>query len=125
MLKKVDPSNSMLMAYLQTINPSIKTGVLLPRSNEGSSKRSRRSKKVEVSHSKPVQEKKSTKSPKKKNNEEAVVSKQYDKPVEPESIEPVKEIVPSKTGVFKRIKKKAHKSHHSSEWSPNFSPSMV
>ncbi|CAI9290647.1 unnamed protein product [Lactuca saligna] len=54
-------------------------------------KRSRRSKKVEVSPSKPVQEKKSTKSPKKKQNEELVVSKPLEKPVEPESIDPTKE----------------------------------
>ena len=59
--------------------------------------------------SKPIQQKKSSKSPKKKTNEEVIISKTTDKPVESDSIEPTKEIIPSKTGVFKHIKKNAHK----------------
>ncbi|CAI9265772.1 unnamed protein product [Lactuca saligna] len=56
---------------------------------------------VEESPSKSVQEKKSSKSPKKKQTEEVVVSKPVEKAVELKSIEPYKEIVPSKYGVFK------------------------
>ncbi|CAI9282099.1 unnamed protein product [Lactuca saligna] len=124
MLKKVYSSHSILQAYLQTINPSIETGVLLPRSKEGSSK-CRCSKNVEESPSKPIQEKKISKSPKKKQTKEVAVSKPKEKPIELETNEPQKEVVSSKTGVFKRIKKITHNSRSSSDWSPSFSPSMI
>ncbi|CAI9282966.1 unnamed protein product [Lactuca saligna] len=45
--------------------------------------------------------------------------------IAPDSVEPTKEVVHSKTGVFKRIKKIAHKSRSSSEISRSFSPSMI
>ncbi|CAI9279712.1 unnamed protein product [Lactuca saligna] len=70
-------------------------------------------------------EKKSSKPPKKKQNKEVVVSKPEENPIKPESVDPTKEAVPSKTGVFKRIKKIAHNSRSSSERSPSFSPSMI
>ena len=53
------------------------------------------------------------------------VSKKSEKHVEPEPVEPTKEIVPSNTGVFKRLKKKAHRSRNSTEQSSSLSPSMV
>lgn len=40
MLKKVDPSNPVLMAYLLTISTNDETGVLLAKPDEGSSKKS-------------------------------------------------------------------------------------
>ncbi|CAI9276889.1 unnamed protein product [Lactuca saligna] len=122
MLKKVDPSNSVSQAYLKTINPSIETGVLLQRSEEGSSKRSRRSKKVEENPSKPIQEKKLSKSPKKKPTEDVAVSKPQETPIAPQIDEPPKEVVPSKSGVFKQIKNISHKSRSSSDRTPSFSP---
>lgn len=94
MLKKVDPLNSVLMEYLQTISPNEETGVLLPRSNEGPSNRSRKPKKVdENTPEKLVQEEKVTKSLKKKAREGFKVSKKSDKPIETEMAEPTKEIV--------------------------------
>lgn len=58
MLKKVDSSNSVLQAYLKKIDPSVETRILLSRIEEGPSKCSRRSKKVEESPTKLSQEKK-------------------------------------------------------------------
>ena len=75
MLKKVDSSDSVLQAYLKTINPSVETNILLSRSEEGPSKCSRRLKKVEESPTKPIQEKKQSKSPKKKSKDDVIVSK--------------------------------------------------
>ena len=42
MLKKIDPSNPILVAYLQTINPLVQTGILFQETNEGSSKKSKK-----------------------------------------------------------------------------------
>lgn len=39
MLRKVDPTNPILFAYMQTINPSIKTGFLIPKSTGATSKK--------------------------------------------------------------------------------------
>ncbi|CAI9273886.1 unnamed protein product [Lactuca saligna] len=80
---------------MKIVNPSIETGVLLDRSKEGSSKRSRRLKKPEET------------------------------PIAPTIDEAPKEVVPLKNGVFKQIKKIAHKSRSSSDRSPSFSPSML
>lgn len=46
MLRKVDPSNPFLVVYLQSINPSVEIGVLLPKGIVGTSKRRKGSKKV-------------------------------------------------------------------------------
>ena len=45
MLRKVDPINSIFVTYLKTINPSIETNVLLPKSTGGASKKKKRIKK--------------------------------------------------------------------------------
>lgn len=52
MLRKVDPSNPILVAYLQTINHTFKTSVLLPKGIAGTSKRGKSSKKS-PKHEKP------------------------------------------------------------------------
>lgn len=44
MLKKVDPTNPILVVYLQSINSSVETRVILTRTNEGCSKKSKKSK---------------------------------------------------------------------------------
>ncbi|CAI9279000.1 unnamed protein product [Lactuca saligna] len=124
MLKKVDSSNSFLQAYLKTINPSVEIGILLSRSEEDPSKHSICSKKVEESPTKPIQEKKKTKTPKRKPTDEVIVSKPEATTGATQTDEPSKEVVPSKTGVFKRLKKIAHRSRSSSDRSPSFSPSM-
>ncbi|CAI9271865.1 unnamed protein product [Lactuca saligna] len=125
MLKKVDFSNSVLQAYLKIINPSSETGFLLSLSEEGPSKCSRSSKKVDESPTKPIQEKKKTKSPNKKPTGEVIVSKPKATTGTTKTDEPSKEVVPLKTGVFTRIKKIAHRSRSSSYRSLSFSPSMV
>ncbi|CAI9276693.1 unnamed protein product [Lactuca saligna] len=106
---------------MKTVNTSIKTSVLLPRSEESSSKHSRYSKKVEENPLNPIQEKKRSKSPKKKSIEEGAVSKTQETPISPETDESPKEVFPLKTRVFKRIKKIAHKSRSSSNRTPSFS----
>ena len=45
MLKKVDPTNSVLVTYLKHVNPSVKTRILLKICEEGSSKKVKKSKK--------------------------------------------------------------------------------
>ena len=45
MLKRVDPTNSVLIEYLKTINPDVETGKLLSKEEAGPSKKSKRSKK--------------------------------------------------------------------------------
>ena len=45
MLRKAEPSHLVLVGYLQTINPSVVTGVLLPKHVGGPSKKKRGSKK--------------------------------------------------------------------------------
>ncbi|CAI9268922.1 unnamed protein product [Lactuca saligna] len=107
MLKRVDPTNTVLVTNLQTIDTYVETGVLLARKEETKSKRSKKT--AAGSSEKQVKESKSTKSPKKLPITEA-------EPTKPEiSIADTpltqKEIIPSKTGVFRRIKMKSkHKS---------------
>lgn len=103
----------MLIEYLKNVNPSVQTGVLL-QSDAGPSKKSRRSKKdTKATPEKAVQETKPKKSPPKQSKIEEQVSKVLTKPVEPVGDEQDKESIPSKSGVFKRIKKKAHGSRMS------------
>ncbi|CAH1433804.1 unnamed protein product [Lactuca virosa] len=120
MLKKVDPSNPVLEAYFLTINTNDGTGVLLAKRDEDSSKKSRKQKTAAA-----VPEEKVDQSPKKKAGVVIKVSKKSEKHVEPETDEFSKEIVPLKIGVFKRLKKKAHRSRKSPKRSSSFSPSMV
>ncbi|CAI9285480.1 unnamed protein product [Lactuca saligna] len=62
MLKCVDPTNTVLVNYLQTIDTTIETGILLAREET----RSKRTKKTETGSSKkPINESKSKKIPKK------------------------------------------------------------
>ncbi|CAH1440504.1 unnamed protein product [Lactuca virosa] len=116
MLKKIDPSNSVLVAYLKNVNPSIETGVLLQSSNEGSSKKPKKSKKAtdEVIVQESLKKVKS-KSPKKVIVEQEKVSKKIKKPKEKVITESLKELIPSKSGVFKRLRKMSHKSRNSSD----------
>ncbi|CAI9290462.1 unnamed protein product [Lactuca saligna] len=107
MLKKVDPTNTVLITYLQTTDTSIETGVLLAIEE---AKKTKSSKKVAAESSKKsVKESKFTKSPKKLPITEA-------EPIKPEVViadtpSTQKEIIPLKTGVFRRIKMKSkHKS---------------
>ncbi|CAI9290725.1 unnamed protein product [Lactuca saligna] len=88
MLQKLDPANPNLMAYLQTINPSIETGVLLPKGIAGTSKRG-------------------------KNSKNEVV-----KPVHEENSKSTKVVIPSESGVLKLSKKIVHRPRHSPERHP-------
>lgn len=100
MLQKFDPADPVLVAYLQTANPSIETGVLLPKGIEGNSKRGKNLKTVsKASLSKP---------------DSVPTPKKVTKPVhilDPK--EPAKEVVPSKSSVLKRLNKMAHSPRHS------------
>lgn len=128
MLCRVDPSNPVLIAYLKTINPSIETGILLPKSTGGPSKKSKGSKKVvKASPSKPIPEpiEKVEKSTPKKNVKSDPPSKKIDQPVVEETSTHAKETMPSKSDVLKRLKKMAHGPRHSPERSSSFSPKGV
>ncbi|CAI9297421.1 unnamed protein product [Lactuca saligna] len=104
MLKRVDPNNPILVAYLKTFDSSIPTGILLPRE----AKKSKKLKKVAPAS--PEQKKngsKSSKSPKKqtKNVEVTIDETHVIEPFVEETQENV--IIPSKTGMFRRIKMKS------------------
>ncbi|CAH1421950.1 unnamed protein product [Lactuca virosa] len=88
MLKKVNPTNKILVKYLQTVNPDVETGVLLE---------------IEAGSSKPSKKTKSNKSsPKKVEGDEK-------KKVEENEAQPLKEVVPSKSGILKWIRMKSSK----------------
>ncbi|CAI9260818.1 unnamed protein product [Lactuca saligna] len=106
MLKRVNPRNTVLLTHLKTIDITIENGILLEREET----KSKCTKKTDVGSSeKQVKESKSTKVPKKLPVTEV-------EPTIPEVIvidTPItqKEIIPLKTGVFRRIKMKSkHKS---------------
>ncbi|CAI9297423.1 unnamed protein product [Lactuca saligna] len=106
MLKRVDPTNTVFVTYLQTIDTTVETGTLLEREET----KFKCTKKTDAGSSeKQIKESKSTKVTKKLPVTEA-------EPIIPEvSIVDTpltqKEIIPSKTGVFQRIKMKSkHKS---------------
>ncbi|CAH1448722.1 unnamed protein product [Lactuca virosa] len=67
----------------------------------------------------------STKSPKKPEMAEVNVSTVVIKPVEPVDDTVVAEKIPSKTGVFRRLKKRSRGSRKSSDGGSKFSPSNV
>lgn len=104
MLRKVDPTNPILVAYLLLVNPSVETGVFLPKGIVGCSKRGK-------SPKKPSKDEKSKVVPE-------VVEKAVTKPV-PEYVQETvvqdihHEVVPSKSGVLKQMKKPAHRPLHS------------
>ncbi|CAI9295433.1 unnamed protein product [Lactuca saligna] len=65
MLKRVDPTNAVLIEYLTTIDPKVETEKLLTKEDGGPSKKSRTTKKIEIITPEPnVQETKKSKSPK-------------------------------------------------------------
>lgn len=78
------------MAYLQIIHPSIKTGILFPKGIICTSKRGKNSKKVtNASTSKP---------------DHVPTQMKVTKPIQvPDPTEPTKEVVPSKSGVLKKV----------------------
>lgn len=106
MLRRVDPTNPVLVAYLTNINLSIETGVLLSKDVRAPSNMSKASKKgVKSSPSKPSPEpaiKVVTSSPKK-------VEKKVVQLIVDESSNPSKEFMPSKSGVLKHLKKMTHR----------------
>ncbi|CAH1427948.1 unnamed protein product [Lactuca virosa] len=106
MLKKVDPTNSVLVAYLQHVNPSVETGILLKISGEGSSKKSKKGDDNVVPES-PKKQAKST-SPKK-------IANETEKPKEKVVPDSSRELIPSKSGVFKRLSNFSFKKRTSSE----------
>ncbi|CAI9294407.1 unnamed protein product [Lactuca saligna] len=113
MLKRVDPKNPVLIAYLKTIDSSIPTGILLPREE----KKSNKSKKVAPASSEQKKKGlKSSKSPKQQNEkvEVTVDGTNVIEPIVEETQENV--IIPSKTGMLRRIKMKStHKRKSSSQ----------
>ncbi|CAI9269553.1 unnamed protein product [Lactuca saligna] len=103
MLKRVNPNNTVLITYLQSIDTSVETGVLLAREEEKNTKRSK--KVVAKSSKKSVKESTSTKSPKK-----VLITKV--EPIQQEvvvtdTLSTQKEIIRSKTGAHPRIKMKS------------------
>lgn len=97
MLHNVDPVDHVLIAYLQTIDPSIVTGLLLEKGATGPSKRTNGSKKVTLASSSNLDP-----SPKKVVNSVSIPTPTtITKPVIEETSQPAKEIMPSKSGVLK------------------------
>ncbi|CAI9278434.1 unnamed protein product [Lactuca saligna] len=99
--------NKKELAYLQTIDTFVEIGVLLAREEETKSKHSKKT--AAESSEKQVKESKSTKSLKKLKITLAELTKTKVSVADTPSTQ--KEIIPSKTGVFRRIKMKSkHKS---------------
>lgn len=85
-LKRVDPTNAVLLEYMTTIDPTIETGKLLTKEGAGPLKKSRKSKKdVKVTPEKPITEPKKTKSPKQQPKPDDQVLKVLVQPIEPVS----------------------------------------
>lgn len=102
----------MLVQYLTIINPDIETGVFHTATNEGPSKKKRGSKK-EIQSS-PL-----------KVDPIVKATKIITKLIVTETVNPSMEVIPSRTGILKHLKKKAHKPRHSPERSGTLSPSFV
>ncbi|CAH1422514.1 unnamed protein product [Lactuca virosa] len=125
----------MLVEYLKTINPDVATRKLLSKEEAGPSKKPKRSKKdAKATPEKPVHETKkspekhvheSKLSPKKPEKPEVNVSTVVIKPVEPVDDTLVKEKIPSKSGVFRRLQKRTRGSIKSSYALFKSSPSNV
>ncbi|CAH1452453.1 unnamed protein product [Lactuca virosa] len=92
MLKKVNPTHKILVKYLKNVNPNVQTGVLLE---------------VEAGSSKPSKKTKSDgdelKVTKNKSSPKQVKGDDSKKPEEKEA-RPSKEVVPTKSGVLKRLR---------------------
>ncbi|CAI9269351.1 unnamed protein product [Lactuca saligna] len=105
-LKRVDPTNTVLVAYLQTIDTTVVTGILLEREEETKTKHSKKT--TVDSSKKPVKETKSTQLPK----QLPVTEVAPPKPEVSVNDTPLtqKELIPLKTGFFHIIKiKSKHK----------------
>ncbi|CAI9268500.1 unnamed protein product [Lactuca saligna] len=107
MLKRVYPSNPILVSYLATINTSVDTRILLPQISE---KKSKKSKTADVGSS-------DTKVKSSKKTKQVPVIEP--EPIQPEPIIPdtqvtKKEVILLKTGVFRRIKMKSKSKRRSS-----------
>ncbi|CAI9287135.1 unnamed protein product [Lactuca saligna] len=102
------------------------SGVLLAKPDEGSSKKYHRSKKGDKSTAEQTVNEPVVKKSSKKQPEVMVqVSKDVTKAFETKVVEPVIEIVPSKSSVLKRLKMKARGSRKSLERFLSFSPSVT
>ncbi|CAH1445313.1 unnamed protein product [Lactuca virosa] len=105
----LDINPTILVAYLQSVNHSVGTGVLLPKETAGSSKRGKspnKSSKVEKPKVVPEVVKE-------------VVTKLVTEPVQETIVQDVHtEVVPSKTGILKRTKNPAHRPLHSPDPRP-------
>ncbi|CAI9302825.1 unnamed protein product [Lactuca saligna] len=107
MLKRIDPSNPVLVSYLESIDTSVEIGILLRQTTEKKSKKAKKTN--DGSSGTKVKSSKSTK---------------HVPVIEPEPIQPdpiisdtqvtKKEVIPSKTGVFRRIKMKLKNKRRSS-----------
>lgn len=100
MLKRVDHTNTILITYLQTIDTSVETGVLLAIEEDSKSKCSKKT--VIGSFEKQVKESKSLKSPKKFPVIEVAPPK-HEVLVADTPLTQI-ELIPSKIGVFRKIK---------------------
>ncbi|CAI9265546.1 unnamed protein product [Lactuca saligna] len=107
------------------IDPDIESGVLFTKTTEGPSKKHKGSKKEALPS--PLKVSMVAKEVKSLNKVAVKVkaSKKSSLPVVTEIVNPSKDVVPSKTGTLKRLKKMAHKPHHSPKRSGSFSPSFV
>lgn len=118
MLRKVDLVDSVLIAYLQTVNPSMEIGVLLAKGVTSTSKRTKNSKKViQASPSKSAHvstPKKVTKASSSNPNPDPI-QQEVAQPIPEETAQPKKVAMPSKSGVLKRLKKMDHRPRHSPE----------
>ncbi|CAI9303074.1 unnamed protein product [Lactuca saligna] len=106
MLNRVDPKNHVLVAYVKTIDSSIPTGISLPQEE----KKTKKSKKIVPTSPEPKKKGSKTSKSSKKETENIKVTSDETNVVEPmvdETQENV--IIPSKTGMFRRIKMKSTK----------------
>lgn len=119
MLRKIDPAHTVLINYLKIVNADVETGVLL-HPIVGPSKTKKGSKKSTAESPLKLSPTKATKvvKPKKQDQSEPppVVAKK------PEVSQPETTVLPSKSGVLKKLKKMDHKPSPSSEKSRSFSP---
>ncbi|CAI9277283.1 unnamed protein product [Lactuca saligna] len=119
MLQKIDPAPSVLVNYLKTVNTDVETSVLLP-PTIGPSKKTRGSKKSTVEIPSKRSPTKATKvvKPKKQDHSEppSIVA------MKPDEYQQETIVLPSKSGVLKKVKKMAHKPSYSSKKSQSFYP---
>ncbi|CAI9284497.1 unnamed protein product [Lactuca saligna] len=120
----VDPKNHVLEAYLLCININDGLGILLSKPDEGSSKKYRKSNTI-LTPEKTDKDTTVSKSPKKQPVEVVKVSKKSKKSQETTQPDFTKKLIPTKSGVLKRIKKMSYKAKTYPERSSSFPPSMI